>query len=77
MLPPEPERSTAELLAFIASVSLMHCPTCRAVFVPARTGMGFCSTECARLDPRQYRIETARRETERAGALRPPRLPWE
>jgi hypothetical protein len=42
-----------ELLAFIATLAMQHCPTCRAVFMPARTGMGFCSVECRHLDPRQ------------------------
>jgi hypothetical protein len=65
-----------EVVDFIEAVAMQHCLTCRAVFMPARTGMPFCSTECARLDPRPHRFETARRETERAAALRPPPL-WE
>jgi endogenous inhibitor of DNA gyrase (YacG/DUF329 family) len=66
-----------ELLAFIASVAMQHCPTCRAVFVPARTGMPFCSRECQHLDPRAHRFEVVRRENERAAALKPPSLPWD
>jgi hypothetical protein len=76
MLPPEPERSTAELLAFIASVSMMHCPTCRVVLMPARTGMELCTTECARLDPRQHLSEISERSSQ-PDPLAPPPRPWE
>jgi hypothetical protein len=59
------------------SLVILHCPTCRAPFLPQRTGLPFCSRECQAMDPRQHRFEVARRETERAAALCPPPLPWE
>jgi hypothetical protein len=73
----EPEWSSDDIADFINAMAMQHCPTCRAVFMPARTGMEFCSGECRRNDPRPHRFETARKETERAAALRVPKLPGE
>jgi hypothetical protein len=63
-----------ELLAFIASVAMQHCPTCHAVFVPAQTGIPFCSRECAVLDPRQAIAKLVQPQPD---PLKPPPLPWD